>query len=784
MRHTLLAAAAATTGAFAPAAAWAAPGDLMPPLASRTFDAISMRGTSSADGTTTTGSVTQQAATIRWDATSRSWTLKTNGGTITFTPANIDSAQSSSAATAYLKSQGSQSDSLTVTKAGLTGRLTYRYVGTAFWQNTRINGTSGRGALDALVYGFATAFSKIPKQGTAAYAVDLIGAESIPSGVGALVGEGTALLDFGKDTIAIDGTLSAPYFGSDLNWSASGKLTADANSFSGSISWYDAATFTGTFTGKLFGPRINEFGAVFSAKAPDGRIGVGTITGRKGNVGNPNFTTQPLPNPQVFATSEAVITFNSQYGPQNNNETGNFSGQKLAKGDLSISYTPSGGYRLQGTVAQGYLDQIEVARPNRTYVAEGYALDSIQQTKQYRLSHYVYGMETPLAAVPRTGKGGYDVTFFGHAVDANFRNTMRVDGKGGIIVDFASGAMKLDGALDYAEDFILAGRAADRAKGQITGTATLAADANAFAGTLTLTGLGSYTGTWWGALYGPKAQEIGATFSAADKLSGDSLVGTLSGVSNPALGGSSSTLSDRRVPMTFTLDAVASDLPSGIRIVHPQPRWKWYPASGTYATTDYLPQLAKAYIVADKSDASRTWYAYNRAKLGTLEGYVFKASADNPVIALSYTSFADLSFRGPELYQSAEREFVVFGLQTPDSQIPYVGKGTWKGIARGTGGYDALNWDGGVAGTSTLVADFGNSTAKLTLALRTEETKSRALSPIVFDTLLSSGGNQIWSNDVWGRFYGPSAAEFGVAWKFDQYGVASLLGVAVGKRVK
>lgn len=766
---------------LAPATAQGATGDLIAPLSSQSFSAISTRGTATANGDTTSGSTSTPTATIKWDATAKAWTLTTGGGSITFTNADIDATNSQGAATVYLRTNGSTSDSLTVTKAGTSGRLTFRYVGSAFWQHTTINGSSGSGALDALVYGFGTPTSAVPVTGTAAYAVDLVGAETIPAGVGPMAGQGTALLDFSAGTITMNGTVDAPYWDTS-NWSASGKLTSGANGFSGTFTWDDSGSFTGSFKGQLFGPSGQEIGAAFSGKAADGRIGVGTITGRKGAVGNRDFLTQPLPNPQMFNTTESVVTFTSRYGPLNNDTAGNFSAQALAKGALTISYSPSGGYQLSGTIAPGYTDLIESARPNRTYVAEGYTLNHKSGSSQYRLSHYVYGMDTPVAAVPRTGKAGYAVTFSGHAVDADYRNTMRIGGNGAVIVNFATGAMTLSGDLDYGEDWIMAGRAAQSATGRIRGTATLAANANAFAGSLTLTGLGTYNGRWWGAFYGPKAQEIGAAFNGAESLTGNRLSGTLSGLSDPTLVQTLPRLRDITTQTTFnTVAATPGDLTVDTG------QWTWHPATGTYDVPGYTGAIVTAGMIdATRTNAARTWYHLDNSTR-YVDGYIWKATPDNPAIALSYTSFADLLSGPKDIYAGPPtHRFTVFGVQTPTSQIPRSGQGTWQGIARGYGNYPSLNWKGAVAGKSTLVADFGMNTSQLTLALRTVENTPRALAPLVLEGLVSTGANSFIGNGYQGYFFGPNMAEFGAAWSvyFYDAGYVSLAGAAVGKRTQ
>lgn len=72
---------------------------------------------------------------------------------------------------------------------------------------------------------------------------------------------------------------AAPMNPTTASFSSSGSLSASTNGFSGTFKMNDGGAFTGTLGGWFFGPKAEELGAVFSAKASDGRVAVGAITG-------------------------------------------------------------------------------------------------------------------------------------------------------------------------------------------------------------------------------------------------------------------------------------------------------------------------------------------------------------------------------------------------------------------------------------------------------------------------------------------------------------------------
>ncbi len=126
--------------------------DLLTPLDSETFRNVAARGAASFGATGTTGTVSEITATISFNIANNSYTLTTPTGTISFGPGDIDNAQSSAGAVVYVKTAGNTTNSLTLTRPGTSGPITYTYVGSAFWQKTVVGQGTGRSTRSSMAY--------------------------------------------------------------------------------------------------------------------------------------------------------------------------------------------------------------------------------------------------------------------------------------------------------------------------------------------------------------------------------------------------------------------------------------------------------------------------------------------------------------------------------------------------------------------------------------------------------------------------------------------------------
>lgn len=767
--------------------------DLLGPLKSESFANLAVHGSANFDGTTVKGSTASQTATIRYDAATQSYSLSTTSGKITFAPTDIDSSLTSAGATAYVRKSGSVTDSLTLTKPGTSGRFTYKYVGSAFWQHTNIGNNSGSGTVDAFVYGAPTPDAAIPRSGNGFYDIDLLGTEAFPSGVAALAGQGGASVDFAKGKMRIDGTMNGVYLsGMEVNFVGDLTLASANNRFSGNIAWADADTFAGTVDGQFFGPASEELGATFRASATDGRLAVGTLTGRQQTGTNTDLVRGPSKS-QAFVASGNTLTFTSKDGIDNQNTVAPFSGQAIAAQTATISYNAATGrYTLTLPDRTVTLPRMYAALTGMSFDQElilsfgsyyGVASYGLRSGKSYRFDNLVFGLPTADAAVVRSGSAAYLVNLSGYAIDNRYSNRMSVGGQAALRMDLASGAMTLAGKIGYSEDYVMAGRARINGLGTLTGSGTLSANANAFSGTLAFNGLGAYAGSFTGQLFGPAGQEVAATWQASD---GNAVAqGWFGGARDDSL------LVNRTlagaIPDTDFASARRGDmgnLSSGdaaeLRYDAAARQWTYVTKVSVYGEQPRPITFGQGDIVAAQSDASKTAYENDGMK-----GYVFTSGASNPTLALSYVSFADISVKSHlEPGTLDEQSFVYFGFQTPKTILPVSGTASYSGTATGHAKLPSMGFTGDVAGRSAFVVDFGANTVNLNLALHTVEPTARDLPAIASNASLN--GNSFYGA-MEGALFGPNANEIAALWSYYQYHddiarTDTITGVAVAKK--
>ncbi|WP_211295019.1 transferrin-binding protein-like solute binding protein [Novosphingobium guangzhouense] len=752
----------------------------------------------------TNGTVANQTGTIRYDAVAGSYTLTGRGGSITFTAADIDASQSSPGATVYVrKNSSSNVDSLTITNPGVSGRFTYQYVGSAFWQHTQISNNSGSGTLDAFVYGMPSAASAVPRTGAGYFDVDLVGIETTPTGPAALGGSGGAVVDFAAGQVSIRGTMNGVYTGGDDNvFAAEGTVSSSANSFTGTFRFSDGAEFSGGLQGAFFGPEVNEIGATFNAAAPDGRVAIGTIMGRQGAYGNSRFSGRSLDNSQVFTVQARRLDFTTATGAVNSSVVGDFANQTLSSETFSIAYNAGNGFYQMTAPGlstgvymplpygsnMDYLGDLFVVPTVQTWSAAGYFQQltggSAGQPLRYRLDSIVYGMPTPDASLVRTGDAGYLLSFTGKVIDNDYANALLASGSGTLSVDLGSGAMTLKGDLQLVEDYSIAGRARVSKAAALTGSGMLSSSRNAFSGSLSFGEIGNYSGTFDGSFFGPGAEEVGATWSASD--GSDRAVGTFLGVNDPSVLETGIKFQDLDRLTSFQTVTMADGFEEGSTITYD-------PTTGTYTA-----RLAHPYGVssgtytfdpahATSSSASRTYYRVETAD-ASVTGYISKFGDQNPVIALSYMTFGDMAVEVDDSPNGSIHNFFVFGLNTKAIDRPHAGTASYSGVAYGYGSVQQLGYVGAVSGQSRLDADFGAGTLTLALNLNTSEAGPRSLPQYSFAGSIANDGfyGNTASGHFQGDFYGPNAAEFGALWSVSDAtlpgGPTNISGLAVGTK--
>jgi hypothetical protein len=140
-----------------------------------------------------------------------------------------------------------------------------------------------------------------------------------------------------------------------------------------------------------------------------------------------------------------------------------------------------------------------------------------------RADAFAYGVETPDAALPRTGSASFDVTLAGALTnsgsfafaspDGSISYVAGLSGTGTLNAAFGTGLITLSGTAGTFNPFTGASFGSAQPFG---GTATIAASTNNFSGTFTYGSGTVYNGGWLGRFYGPAAQEVGASFHASN----------------------------------------------------------------------------------------------------------------------------------------------------------------------------------------------------------------------------------------------------------------------------
>ncbi|WP_428332617.1 transferrin-binding protein-like solute binding protein [Novosphingobium sp.] len=772
------------------------------------------------NGTAGTTSVGSSTLSVSYDAKSKDYTISVVGRSQTFTPGDINASKSSSSgATVYIKTSGSTTDSLTLTNAGTSGALTYEYVGAGFWQRTVQGEGTVSGSLDAFTYGVTTAASAVPLKGAGTYNLDLLAIEGTPYSVTPIAGQGSANVDFATGVIQINGVLLNSVHANTSFYSLS-QISGNQNSFVGNFQLSDFQTYNGTLAGRFYGPVAQEMGATFSAADGASDVIVGTLTGRgsvsttgvqeydAGTSVRQSYTSTALTDSTGAATGQHDISGQTVTPVPIVVEYDSGTGTYAALAPADLLPRASSGLAVPATTLV-YLN------PDYQFVAGGQRSQVVSTSggaSAITNDFFVFGNPTALGGVPRTGTAGYALNVQGIVGDTNFKNLLNFNGTGTLTADFSAGTLTAGSAVSYLPTGSLSPTAV--ATGNFAATGTISATANALTGTVTLDGLGSaYSGPLNGQFYGPGAQELGAAFSAS------SASGTASGFftaqnTNPA--GSLATL---QTATSFDVNASQASqacnclIPQSTRgssVVSFNPT---YPEANIYALSEvsvYSSGSEINFVVGRPGQPFLSNLEFNESS-GSLQqlanafgtGYtaaydlkLFNPTPSNPVLVLTYTSFADLTTT--ETFQGQTyvgRYFIPFGIETTPSQMPTTGSANYSGIVYGEGSLNGGSYNNTLSGTSMLSANFATgaitATANIT-ATDTDTNVATTFSPVTLSGAISGNSFNVATaapasaknlgGVAAGNFYGPAANEFGAAFALSQTGVAALNGVLVGKK--
>lgn len=513
--------------------------------ASQSFTNNAATGTAAFDlasSKTLSGSTAVAPLTIAYDAGSNSYTISTQGRSQTFAPANLSSAASGQSV--YAKSDGANSDRLTLFSASVTGASANgpQYVGMGFWQRNTSNSGTQNTTLDIFTYGIDTPASGVPRTGQAAYSTSVFGLATTP-GYEPVSFQGTGRFDVNFLTGVFSTSASTTetglvsgngITGGGIGITGSGHLSSSDGTFSGTVGYGGQnAMGQGALAGHFYGPTGTELGATFSASGTDGSAASGAIVGLQNpslaatNLGLTSLMADQLYYPKGVqfervqpATSDAYAIAPFYASQAQQTVAGGFSvgsgaefgPQVFAASDQVAASQPNfTSYQKTLNGQSATLDLYKSGAANTelalTYLSFGRWNASAPQNDGsiYNTSYYfVYGFPTAASAIAaRTGTASYSGVAYGAAFNAATGAAYDVTGTSTFNVDFShstySGALALKGSGSAgATNFGTFGFASTLSSGVV-------ASAN-------LTQGGGNVGTINPGFFGPAGEEIGGPF--------------------------------------------------------------------------------------------------------------------------------------------------------------------------------------------------------------------------------------------------------------------------------
>jgi hypothetical protein len=444
-------------------------------------------------------------------------------------------------------------------------------------------------------------------------------------------------------------------------------------------------------------------------------------------------------------------------------------------------------------------------------------------TQNTTFDAFVYGFDTPTAAIPHTGAAGFRIDAFG-LITVPGKEPKAISGTGTMQVDFLSGLFQ---SKSYVGEYSLTSDAYSSGGSIFLQTSGHLTSGNGLFGNMSYSSLdGTVSGSIAGRFYGPAAEELGASFSASN-ATGSSLTGTLTGAR------------DASAPVTQALTNIVTDTPMTDHYAHfyagtdtsltPAFRGSLGTNAFSYDTGSVTPHTDGSITIhlsnadspdtiltsADRSTIQRANFtSYDKVtqpflRAGALPSHVdlYKPGNSNTELALSYASFGIWSSRFVNgTFVLDQRDFFTYGLETPTSILSYrSGTGTYDGVAYGATTANGVTQD--VTGTSRFDVNFGaqNYTGSLTLASQpVGGGSSAALGTWTFGDRLVAGqmaqtpllrdgvGNTVMPaeyNSISPRFYGPDGEEIAGTFTIIQtmansagVGNVSITGATVAKR--
>lgn len=371
-------------------------------------------------------------------------------------------------------------------RRGIDTTLSYEfYTSTDYLRaGVLIDRRSTIGQIDAFVYGFPTTNAATPRTGSASFNVALNGGIAANgSPFRSVNGQGSLALNFQSGALTTLGTytvgnsipgIGAANPGTQLdtgNWTGSGTLSSSANSFTGTIAFDGTTDYSGTLTGKLFGPAAEQVGAVVQASSSGGAIMAATLAGARGsdstasqsglaalttttvlNGGSAQYYVVPsLNSNQSLLDSNIEVTYNptdKSYILTSKTTGTNFGtakqlAQTLAAADYKVAESTStfDVYRGADYTARVFKPGSGNPALALTYAsfAEVVRTDTVDGREVSTRYYVPFGGLTPSFQIPRTGSASYSGVVYGYGRNGATQNEASLSGTSTFTADFGAG---------------------------------------------------------------------------------------------------------------------------------------------------------------------------------------------------------------------------------------------------------------------------------------------------------------------------------------------------------
>jgi hypothetical protein len=809
-----------------PAPPVAANSNLIGPLKSESFVNDAAQDQTTTAGVSNGLTASAATATFAYQASNQTYTMTVGSHTQSFGPANVVSAQTNTQETVYQVKSGTTTDTLTLTNPGTSGQLTYEYVGAALWQGFT-TGNPYTSNLYAVTYGEPTPASSVPKSGLGQYGIDVLGTYATSASLVNITGSGTLAVNFANDQVQLGGQTILG------NFSGTGTLTS-SGTFSGNF-YLDSAG-SGGMAGRFYGPAAQEVGATFHVGGGVA-VAAGAIVGRSETPatstdftsysGDQNFTadrarqygsgsgTNGLGTLQVGLNGVSYLAPVATLTAPDYTTTTTLGTTALDLAAPSLNMTnvladnaanSSGAYLLNPTATATSPSQ------SMTQYVRAAVYDTTSANNQF-FDYFTYGYTAPTTAFPTTGSTGYQFSLDGTLANTSTAaKATEIAGNGEIVINFANGAVTTTGTVSTI------GSTGPSTLGALSGSGTMSSSSSAFTSSLSVNAATAYNGNLQGNLYGPTANEIGAVFSA-NGSDGSNLAGVLTGALDPNYVDPNRTLLTLGKATQFVTNESGfanaiyyatiqptTLIDSGITQIAYDPTSKTYTVSnniygmGGTGTENIMVTPISATFDPTRLDSANSNATFTAYAFPTYTARFFNPGANNPVIQLSYVSFADITATLVGNYDFSStgypaEHFLVFGI--PAIQVPTTGSATYSGVVYGAGNDPALSSANiTLGGTGQVNANFAAGTVSTTLTINATPVGSGVAQSLGSFTYAGaiSGGNFTGSlaianttnGTLFGSFYGPNAAEVGAAFNLSVPGNATgqgnFAGVIVGKK--